>query len=243
MARSQFPSAWYSRCDLFIHEFNLFIRIWLSSLVVHFYFISTNNPCRFEFDIVLPLCICFFFHFLTNKFSKSLSQEMPNKNPIYPWSKVDKTMIPASKRSCLRIYERKECYLRAYDSHSRCAVQVMCMGFLLEHNETELSYSNFVLLLQSDGSLTFHSYVQKRPDINMPCTWSVGRISLSVAFYDTWYYTVHISICILVGILIKFDYAIAIERHATNCFAFMPFKSKYSKNAIKCGWPDMPHFR
>lgn len=120
LACSRFPSA-------FIFPLRL-IYSWIQSLhsnmvvilVVAFYFIRRIIPVDLN---SIPFFRCTYVSFTFQWInSQSSSQKMRNKNPIYPWSKVDKTMIPVPKRSCLRIYERKECYWRVHDSYSRCAV-------------------------------------------------------------------------------------------------------------------------
>lgn len=79
---------------LFIHEFNLFIRICLSFLMFAFFCFIQKNPCRFEFDILLPLYICFFYARFTSHWREyeTALQRIRIKIPfIYLWSKVDKS--------------------------------------------------------------------------------------------------------------------------------------------------------
>lgn len=79
--------------ELFIHEFNLFIRMCLSFSLLVFCF--EGNPCRFAFDIGLPFHICFLIAaFLEHRsYSNAVWQRNRVKNPIYPRSIVDKSTI------------------------------------------------------------------------------------------------------------------------------------------------------
>lgn len=143
----------------------------------HLFLFHLNNPHWFEFDIILPLYICFLkkiLHFclchqrdIEICISKIYLKKEENKiDAMYRWSKVDKTIISGVYFICLQstcsgIFNGSNLFLCNLFHFLKRVCHVLapyccirCMPFSAE-DEATLSYSNLLLPFIVSNSIEF----------------------------------------------------------------------------------------